>query len=255
MRSAGRRLSAKLSGMRCIPLAGAAALLVACSREPIPAARGAPHTAGDVVSAAPSLQAVLESLPVVPAAAMTDEQQRGQALYATLCWSCHGPYGHGDGPAARAFPRTLPDLGRLSTAASVAQLVARMRAALPAVDSAASHALPADTLRLALAYLRSMSPTGSHGNAAAGRLLYATYCVQCHGVGGSGDGRLAAGFVLRPTNLRALRLAGRESHILETIRAGGSRDHRAYMPDWSLVLTDEQLWDLVAYIAVYRTRR
>lgn len=254
MRDAVRRLTARPSGTALLSLGGVAALVLACRQEPIPAARSAAES-GPVASAAPSLATVLDSLPPVPAAGLTRDQRQGQTVYATLCVGCHGPYGHGDGPAARAFPHTLPDLGRLSTAASLAQLVARMRTALPAVDSAASHALPADTLRLALAYLRSMSPTGSPGNAAAGRLLYATYCVQCHGVGGTGGGRLAAGFAPRPANLRVLRVVGREDRVLASIRAGGSHDHRELMPDWGLVLSDERLRDLVAYLAVYRTAR
>lgn len=257
MRDAVRRLTARPSGTALLSLGGVAALVLACRQEPIPAARDTAASTSPVASASPSLAAVLDSLPTVPTASLTGEQRRGRTVFATLCVGCHGPYGHGDGPTARGFARPLPDLGRLAVGEPSARLIARMQAPLGSgtADSAAAwHAVPAETLRLAVAYLRTMSP-GSRGNAATGRLLYATYCVQCHGVGGRGDGRLAAGFSPQPANLHSLRLAGREEGVLATIAAGGPRDHRAYMPNWSLVLTDEQLGDLVAYISVYRTTR
>ena len=256
MSDAVRRLHARPFGTRLISLGGAAALVLACNQEPIPAARRTAESTGTVAASAPSL-AVLESLPPVPAAALTGEQQRGRALYATWCWSCHGPYGHGDGPSARGFPGSLPDLGRVAAREPPTRIIARLgvpprpRPAM-ADSTAVWHALPVESLRLVVAYLATMSPTGSRGNATSGRLLYATYCVQCHGVAGRGDGRLATGFARRPANLRMLRLVGREGQVLQTIRTGGARDHHAYMPDWGLVLTNERLWDVVAYLAIYQ---
>ncbi len=252
-----RGVSAGRVGLPAAVLAAAAALLGACSAE---SARIAPDVSDTArtVALAPPLTLVLESLPPVPAAALTREQQRGQALYATLCWTCHGPYGHGDGPTARGFPSPLPDLATVAAAESPARIVARMQMAPQGhrADTAPTwHALPPESLRLAIAYLRTMRQGPSRGNATAGRLLYATYCVQCHGVAGRGDGRLATGFARRPANLRLLRLVGREGQVLQTIRTGGSRDHHAYMPDWGLVLTNERLWDVVAYLAIYQRSR
>ena len=36
--------------------------------------------------------------------------KNGEQLYDTLCASCHGMEGKGDGPAAQALPQTVPDL-------------------------------------------------------------------------------------------------------------------------------------------------
>ena len=38
----------------------------------------------------------------------------GEALYNELCAVCHGPSGNGDGPAASALKKMVPDLTRLS---------------------------------------------------------------------------------------------------------------------------------------------
>lgn len=243
----------------CVVAVAAVTMLTACHSEPVRTTAGPPDTTGDGSAAAPSLPQPLESLPPVPAARMTAEQQQGRAVYSTLCRACHGLYGHGDGPAARAFPGSLPALGRLAWPATVSQIVARMQVphAQAGSDSAPPvwHALPPDTLRVALAYLRTMSSPGSRGNPAAGRLLYATYCVQCHGVRGAGDGRLAAPLASHPSDLRALRFDGREARVFANIRSGGPSPHLAYMPDWGRVLTDQQLWDLVAYLRILRVTR
>lgn len=238
---------------------GAATLLGACRSEPIRTTGGGADAADTASVIAAPHPVVLESVPPVPDVVMTGDQRRGQALYNASCWTCHGLYGHGDGPAARGFAAPLPDLGRLATASPAGRILTRIQAArAPSGSDSATpewHALPAETLRLAVAYLRTMSPSGSPGNAAAGRLLYATYCSQCHGMRGRGDGRLASTYAPRPADLRALRLEGREAQVLASLSEGGARDHRAYMPDWGRVLTDDQRWDLVAYLEVLRAAR
>ncbi len=233
MRTAGRARGAiaALALLAGLPAAG-------CRRERPNPGRTGTRMASPIRAAAPLLEAALDSLPRVREAALTPGQQRGRALYGSLCASCHGPYGHGDGARARSFPVPLPDLSRGDTARRMPD--ARRE----------YHALPADTLRLATLYIASLQPFGARGNAAAGRLLYATYCVECHGVDGRGDGRLAAGLRPRPADFHNLRLAGHERLVMDRIRLGGAA-HHDYMPDWGLVFTDQRLWDLVAYLAVY----
>ena len=38
------------------------------------------------------------------------EGKNGEQMYATLCASCHGVEGRGDGPAAQVLPQPVPDL-------------------------------------------------------------------------------------------------------------------------------------------------
>lgn len=236
----------------------AATFAAACTADSAPAAAGL--RAATRAAPEPSLvaQASVESLPLVSAAQLTAEQRRGQQVYDGFCWTCHGLYGHGDGPGAYGFPHPLPDVGRLATPA-VGRIVARMLTPRghDGTDAAAPvwHALPPESLRLAVSYLATMNPAGSPGNPAAGRLLFAAYCVQCHGARGAGDGRLAAAFAPRPADLRALRYAGRQAQVLVSIREGGSHDHRAYMPVWGRVMTDAQLWDVLSYLPTLKAAR
>ncbi len=127
----------------------------------------------------------------------------------------------------------------------------------PPPSSAAREAAPlrvsAGLLRAALDSLPRVDAHAdtTHGNAAAGRSLYAVYCVECHGMAGAGDGRLAAGFHPRPANLRQLQIAGREDSVAALIRAGTPAHH--IMPDWGAVFTDRRVRDLTAYLKVLQS--
>jgi mono/diheme cytochrome c family protein len=131
--------------------------------------------------------------------------------------------------------------GRMGTAAAAAEPV--------------WHALTTEELRKAIDYATSFAPRGARGNPAAGRLLYATYCVHCHGQRGAGDGRLAATLARRPLDLRTVDAVGRADQLVESIRGGGSPEHARYMPDWGRVFSDQQLWDLIAYLPALRAGR
>lgn len=200
----------------------------------------------------------LESIPALPTARLTAEERRGESVYDAFCWTCHGVYGHGDGPGARGFDAPLPELGRAVSTRPVGEVVARMQRPYAPTGSptgeAVWHALKLEDLRAAVAYAKTFAPPGSRGNPAAGRLIYATYCVHCHGVRGAGDGRLARTLARPPTDLRALRIEGHADQLLAALKAGGSRQHGEYMPKWGRVFSDQQLQDVVAYLSVLRTR-
>jgi mono/diheme cytochrome c family protein len=62
---------------------------------------------------------VLSLIPPAPAQNKTQAQPPsrpvdGPGIFLTNCASCHGVEGHGDGPAAKALKRAVPDLTRLS---------------------------------------------------------------------------------------------------------------------------------------------
>ncbi len=76
---------------------------------------------------------------------------------------------------------------------------------------------------------------GSAAMVAAGSQLYgAKNCTQCHGIGGTGGVRLA-GNQLEP------------EEIFETIAQGRIRGAMR-MPMWQGLLTDEEIWQLAAYV-------
>jgi len=234
-------------------------LATSCGRASDRAAAGA----ADTGRAAPELSlpaaATMDSIPSVVAAPLNAEQRRGQALYASFCWTCHGLYGHGDGPGARGFREPLPDLERVAAARTVDGIVARLLAQQPTSGAppaqAARHTLDSAQLHAAAAFIKSFAPPGARGNAAAGRLLFASYCVHCHGTRGAGDGRLAGTLARRPADLRLADVAEHPDRVIATIRSGDSTRHGRYMPNWSQAFSDQELWDLVAYLQVLQAAR
>ncbi|NRF68466.1 cytochrome c [Aquincola sp. S2] len=80
-----------------------------------------------------------------------------------------------------------------------------------------------------------------------GGLVFANYCVTCHGINADGNGRAARLYNPRPANLRAS--DKNNAYIGLIIKLGGEAMGRSqFMPPWGAELTEEQMSDLVAYI-------
>ena len=80
-----------------------------------------------------------------------------------------------------------------------------------------------------------------------GGLVYANYCVTCHGINADGNGRAARLYNPKPANLRAS--DKNDAYFGLIIRKGGAALGRSeFMPTWEAELTNEQISDLVAYL-------
>ncbi len=80
-----------------------------------------------------------------------------------------------------------------------------------------------------------------------GGLVYANYCVTCHGINADGNGRAARLYNPKPANLRAS--DKNDAYFGLIIRKGGATLGRSeFMPTWEAELTSEQISDLVAYL-------
>lgn len=80
-----------------------------------------------------------------------------------------------------------------------------------------------------------------------GGLVYANYCVTCHGMNADGNGRAARLYTPRPANLRGS--DKNDQYVSLIIRKGGAALGRSeFMPTWDAELTEEQVRDLVAYL-------
>jgi mono/diheme cytochrome c family protein len=80
-----------------------------------------------------------------------------------------------------------------------------------------------------------------------GGLVYANYCVTCHGVNADGNGRAARLHNPRPANLRAS--DKNDSYIRLIVSRGGEAVGRSPgMPPWGEELTDEQINDVTAFV-------
>lgn len=87
-----------------------------------------------------------------------------------------------------------------------------------------------------------------------GGLVYANYCVTCHGINADGNGRAAKLYTPRPANLRMS--DKNDAYLALIIRKGGEAMGRSpKMPPWGEELTDEQIRDLVSFIRSANERR
>jgi mono/diheme cytochrome c family protein len=86
-----------------------------------------------------------------------------------------------------------------------------------------------------------------------GGLVYANYCVTCHGISADGNGRAARLHTPRPSNLRAT--DKNDAYIALIVRRGGESMARSpRMPPWGEELTDEQISDVVAFVRSVNAR-
>ena len=80
-----------------------------------------------------------------------------------------------------------------------------------------------------------------------GGLVFANYCVTCHGINADGNGRAARLYNPRPANLRMS--DKNDTYLGLIVRKGGAALARSeFMPSWEAELTNEQISDLVAYL-------
>ncbi len=84
------------------------------------------------------------------------------------------------------------------------------------------------------------------GNPMHGQKLYKQHCLRCHGAKLDGNGPDADSLRVRPTNFHTyLTLARGTRELEEALRQGRNLTP---MHAWDPVLTDQEVYDLVAYI-------
>ena len=99
-------------------------------------------------------------------------------------------------------------------------------------------------------YLKSTNNVGYTIKAiAAGGPLYAAQCKRCHGETGLGNGELAQNLNPSPAILAYLmqQPIAVDQYLLWTISEGGKQFNTA-MPAFKNVLTQEQIWQIIAYL-------
>lgn len=225
--------------------------LAACGGAETPQAQDQTETAG------PAAEAV-EDAPFP--FRLSAQQEEGKVVYETMCWSCHGSAGRGDGPAVRAGSVAPPrdfTAGDFS-AITATQLRADFRAQVDGLDAGHPHMqnvliiLDEEAFGAALTYIPALIyPPEIPGSAIAGRVNYLLRCQGCHGPTGMGDGAGAEVLELAPANFTqdTLLAARNFEAAFQKIRNGGGGVHGSSMPAWGVMLNDGDVWDLVAFIS------
>lgn len=195
-----------------------------------------------------------------PTLSLDDAQQSGRQVFETVCWTCHGSAGRGDGPVVIAGGTTPPPnflIGEYPDM-NAGDFEARFRLALAGREDTHPHMryvtsiLTPEKFADALSFLPALIfPSMIPGSAIAGGVMYETRCQGCHGEEGRGDGAAAASLgSARPADFtQDTLISSRDWEGLFTrIREGGQGTHTS-MPPWGIVFTDAEMWDLVAFIA------
>ena len=97
----------------------------------------------------------------------------------------------------------------------------------------------------------SVSSAGEKGNAADGKTIYDTNCAACHGAEGKGDGVAAAALDPKPRDLSNAEFTSSVSneHLYKVISEGGPAVGLSpLMAPWGGMLSEAEIWDVIAYI-------
>ena len=97
----------------------------------------------------------------------------------------------------------------------------------------------------------TISSAKDKGNAAEGKTQYQNICASCHGETGKGDGIASAALDPKPRDLSDAAYVSTLSneHLYKVIAEGGPAVGLSpMMAAWAGVLSEQQIWDVIAYI-------
>ncbi|MCZ7549406.1 MAG: cytochrome c [Anaerolineales bacterium] len=78
-----------------------------------------------------------------------------------------------------------------------------------------------------------------------GKEAFTTNCAACHGAEGHGDGPAGAALDPKPRDLSAFAPEVGDDYLFWRVNTGVPG---TAMVGWKGILTDEQIWDVIAYI-------
>jgi len=95
------------------------------------------------------------------------------------------------------------------------------------------------------------NPFAGKAEAAAGKQIYGTICVTCHGATGRGDGPAAAALTPKPANYTTSAISGESDGSLFWKLSEG----RGAMVAFKGTYSEKQRWELITYIRTLQEKR
>ena len=93
-------------------------------------------------------------------------------------------------------------------------------------------------------YVGRTNPLGTDA-VPSGAQVFKDYCAACHGASGHGDGPSGAYLKPRPKNLAELQTQVKDDYLSWRISEGKPGTN---MAAWKGVLTEEEIWQVIAFI-------
>jgi mono/diheme cytochrome c family protein len=204
-----------------------------------------------------SLLLLIAASGIAVAAPKEDAALRGQEVYNSVCWTCHGRYGRGDGPAAVDVAVPLPDFTDSARwkGRTPAQVLERLRGG-GHTPMAIANVLKPEALDDALVYIQTLYVPGKHVSLKAGADLYNGSCWVCHGANGNGKGPAGVNLDPPPRDFTAptFRIEGREEEVYRAIYLGPAQAFHGSpnMPEWGTRLSEQQIRDVMEYLKTFQ---
>jgi len=90
---------------------------------------------------------------------------------------------------------------------------------------------------------------GDAAAAVAGKGTFNIYCASCHGQSGQGDGPAAVSLDPKPQDLAGHEMEVGDDYLFWRISEGGMMEpFKSAMPAWKDALSEEQIWEIIAYL-------
>ena len=92
--------------------------------------------------------------------------------------------------------------------------------------------------------LKDLNVSQPERDVLSGRVIYSTICIRCHGIDGKGEGQLK--FTPPVADLTSPAVQGKlDARLFKSVHDGKAN---TAMGAWREALTDDEIWDALAYI-------
>lgn len=95
-----------------------------------------------------------------------------------------------------------------------------------------------------------MTASAPEHDPVSGRIIYSTICIRCHGIDGKGEGPMK--FTPPVADLTSPLVQGKlDAGLFKKVHDGKAN---TAMGAWREVLTDDEIWDVLAYVRTLAPR-